>query len=94
MEAMYSKVGVYRCVVALSSAYVLRGSLTLSYVCPYRLTDWQLGLRPRKSYSEDAAVAIRDKSNLLPAIRCYVMSGQHAEAAKLALSELEGKTES
>ncbi len=51
----------------------------------------QCGLRPLKSYQDDAAASIRSsKSNIIPAVLNYVLGGLHADAAKLAVGELEG----
>jgi hypothetical protein len=60
----------------------------VGYYAVHRL---QCGLRPQRSYQDDAVAALRsNKSNVLPAVMNYVLGGQHAEAAKLAVSELEG----
>jgi hypothetical protein len=51
----------------------------------------QCGLRSLKSYQDDAAALIRSsKSNIIPAVLNYVLGGLHADAAKLAVGELEG----
>ena len=51
----------------------------------------QCGLRSLKSYQDDAAASIRSsKSNIIPAVLNYVLGGLHADAAKLAVGELEG----
>ena len=51
----------------------------------------QAGLRPRRAFADDAVQALRQiKTNVMPAIQANVMCGKDSDAAKLALSELEG----
>jgi hypothetical protein len=52
----------------------------------------KLGLRSRRAYSDDAVHAVKDaKRDVLPAISCFTLAGQHSDAARLAVSELEGE---
>jgi hypothetical protein len=52
----------------------------------------KLGLRSRRAYGDDAVQAMKDaKRDVVPAVSSFTLAGQHVDAARLAVSELEGR---